>query len=93
MYVILPKGKLYKSIIRNVLINFVIGFGKVFVAVGQTWSNANNEVEIVDLDNPNSKCSSPPTFPLARMIAFGGLGPNGNPMVCGGFGSAPDQSR
>jgi hypothetical protein len=93
MYVILRKGKLYKSIIRISLINFVIDFGKVFVAVGQTWSNDNNEVEIIDLDNPNSTCSSPPKFPFARMIAFGGLGPDGNPMVCGGFGSAADQPR
>ena len=61
------------------------------MVAGQTRSNKNNEVEIVDLNNPNPNYSSPPNFPFARFISSGGLGPDGNPLVCGGFGAAQYQ--
>jgi hypothetical protein len=67
-----------------------LGFTKVFVANGQIASKKNDEMEIVDLENPNSKCLIPPKFPFKRMATIGGLGPDKNPIICGGFGTGPE---
>ncbi len=41
--------------------------------------------ELINLASSTSTCKNPPNFPAKVFRAIGGLGCNGNPILCGGF--------
>jgi hypothetical protein len=46
-----------------------------------------NNVEIVDPSNSTKVCQAFTNYPLAVEGAFGMLGPQNNPIICGGYSS------
>ncbi len=75
---------MYFSLKQSVIINLYIGFTKLLVALGSAKSGTTNSIEVIDLESPNKTYKNLPDFPLAVIGAFGGLGYEDNPIICGG---------
>ena len=54
------------------------------VAGGDSDDERTNIVEIIDLEDPTSTCTDLPSYPLHFVGAVSTLGPNENPIICGG---------
>jgi hypothetical protein len=57
----------------------------LLVATGSSSNGVMNNVEIVDPSNSNKVCQAFTNYPLAVEGAFGMLGPQNNPFICGGY--------
>ncbi len=42
------------------------------------------QVEVIDIDNPNTQCEDLPSLQLALRDSVGALGFTENPLICGG---------
>jgi hypothetical protein len=51
---------------------------------GGAFTQAGISCEILDLESPSTTCKVIPNLPVALYVAIGGLGFNGNPVICGG---------
>ncbi len=47
-------------------------------------TGTTDNIEVLDLASPITTCKTLPNFPLAVLGAFGGLGYEDNPIICGG---------
>ena len=71
-------------------LKLISGYTKLLVAVGQFngsnfYDGLTDEIEVVDLENPDSECSNLTKYPLKIFISFGSLNYNEWPMICGGW--------
>jgi hypothetical protein len=57
---------------------------KLLVGVGAESGIFSDSIEIIDLESSSSSCQNLPTFPLATLGSFGGLGFDNQPMICDG---------
>jgi hypothetical protein len=48
-------------------------------------SVASTVIDVIDLESSFTNCSAVPAFPNKTYGAFGGLGFNSSPVVCGGY--------
>ena len=63
-----------------------LGYGRVLVGLGDGVGLVKlSKFEVVDLRSAFSDCSSIPDFPFPTEGAVGGLGPQDQPVICGGF--------
>jgi hypothetical protein len=61
------------------------GTVKALVVTGITATGSyTDEVEVLDLGSPNSKCAPLPRYPFMTMGTFGGLAYQTTPMICSG---------
>ncbi len=60
-----------------------LGHGKILVGLGDNVAKLS-DFEVVDFRSPFSECSKLTDFPFATEGAVGGLGPQDQPVVCGG---------
>lgn len=57
------------------------------IAIGMTATGYyTDEVEVVDLRSPTSKCVPLPRYPYMTVGTYGGFAYQDTPMVCGGKG-------
>ena len=61
---------------------------KLLVAVGVAATGTTDNTEVLDLASPITTCKTLPNFPLAVFGAFGGLGYEDNPIICGGLNAS-----
>lgn len=62
----------------------------MLVALGLSNTGAVNDVEIIDLKDPNLYCQNLPAFPKQTYGAIGGLGLQNEPFICGGNSPSND---
>jgi hypothetical protein len=72
--------------ISKVLKIIILGMTKLLVAFGINpySTNETETVEVIDLEYPSKTCKNLPNFPLPLHGAFGGLGFQDEPIICGG---------
>jgi len=66
---------------------FFAVYSRLLIGVGATYNDLNllSSVEIIDLSPQNLLCDSLPDFPRKIGYAFGGLGYQNEPIICGGL--------
>jgi hypothetical protein len=60
---------------------------KLLIGLGGESGRFTDTVEIIDLESSSPTCQNLPSFPLATLGSFGGLGFQDQPMICGGYDS------
>ncbi len=62
------------------------GFSKLLICGGINLDGPDyNNCEVINLASSASTCKNPPNFPATVRAAIGGLGFEGNPILCGGY--------
>jgi hypothetical protein len=63
------------------IIILITGFSKLLICGGYYTDTC----EVINLASSASTCNNPPNLPASVYKAIGGLGFNGNPILCGGY--------
>ncbi len=65
-------------------LQFITVYSKIMVAVGYTINGLSDNVEVIDLENPEMICQDLPDYPFALYGVATFLNFNEEPEICGG---------